>query len=189
MTSYDIQTRTIAARTLVSVTQHLHSGETDAFFADAFARLRAAGPGLEGIAGCPFVVYYGEVSDDSDGPLELNRPLARDPRDQAGAETEAATAPTGGAALTVRREPAHEEAFIRLAAKDMNWPAIAPAADALDAWLRANGRQPASPPRQVLFADPPHDVVVLRTLERIPGRDPGDGFYAAVIRSEKPANG
>lgn len=38
---------------------------------------------------------------------------------------------------------------------------------------------------------------VLRTLgrpwacvtQRIPGRDPGDGFFAAVIKSEKPANG
>jgi 16S rRNA (cytosine967-C5)-methyltransferase len=31
--------------------------------------------------------------------------------------------------------------------------------------------------------------VIRQTSERIPGRDPGDGFYAAVIRSEKPANG
>jgi hypothetical protein len=39
-----------------------------AFFNDAFARLRSAGPGVAGIAGCPFLVFYGEVSDDSDGP-------------------------------------------------------------------------------------------------------------------------
>jgi 16S rRNA (cytosine967-C5)-methyltransferase len=31
--------------------------------------------------------------------------------------------------------------------------------------------------------------VLIQTAERVPGRDPGDGFYAAVIRSEKPANG
>ena len=55
---------------------HLHADETDAFFAEAFARLRSAAPGLEGIAGCPFLVFYGEVSDDSDGPLELCRPVA-----------------------------------------------------------------------------------------------------------------
>jgi 16S rRNA (cytosine967-C5)-methyltransferase len=29
----------------------------------------------------------------------------------------------------------------------------------------------------------------VETRERIPGRDSGDGFYAAVIRSDKPANG
>ena len=152
MTSYDIQTRAIPARTLASVTRHLHLAETDDFFADAFARLRAAGPGIEGIAGCPFVVYYGEVSDDSDGPLELSRPLARDPRDER--DETAAPATTGtGTGLSMRSEPAHEEAFIRLAARDMTWPAIAPAVDALEAWLHGNGRQPAAPPRQVLIAD------------------------------------
>ncbi len=39
----------------------------------------------------------------------------------------------------------------------------------------------------VLTGLPPE--VVLHTFERIPGRDPGDGFYAAVIKSSKPANG
>jgi 16S rRNA (cytosine967-C5)-methyltransferase len=31
--------------------------------------------------------------------------------------------------------------------------------------------------------------LVLDTMLRLPGRDPGDGFYAAVINSEQPANG
>ncbi|HVT67031.1 MAG TPA: hypothetical protein VHF26_04720, partial [Trebonia sp.] len=148
MTSYDIQTRAIPARTLASVTRHLHLDQTSAFFADAFARLRAAGPGIEGIAGCPFVVYYGEVSDDSDGPLELSRPLVRDPGAR---DLDDETAAASG--LAIRGEPAHEEAFIRLAARDMTWAAIAPAVDALEAWVLGNGRQAAAPPRQVLIAD------------------------------------
>jgi 16S rRNA C967 or C1407 C5-methylase (RsmB/RsmF family) len=28
----------------------------------------------------------------------------------------------------------------------------------------------------------------VQTMRRIPGCDPGDGFYACVIKSEKPAN-
>lgn len=32
-------------------------------------------------------------------------------------------------------------------------------------------------------------ALVVETIQRIPGRDPGDGFYAAVIKSEYPANG
>jgi 16S rRNA (cytosine967-C5)-methyltransferase len=32
-------------------------------------------------------------------------------------------------------------------------------------------------------------VLPLPTMRRIPGRDPGDGFFAAVIKSGKPANG
>ena len=40
---------------------------------------------------------------------------------------------------------------------------------------------------QVVAAVPPH--LVLETMRRIPGRDPGDGFFAAVIESEVPVNG
>ena len=31
--------------------------------------------------------------------------------------------------------------------------------------------------------------LLVETMQRVPGRDAGDGFYAAVIKSEKPANG
>jgi hypothetical protein len=40
-------------------TRHVHAHAAGPFFSDSFARLRAVGPGIEGIAGCPFVVYYG----------------------------------------------------------------------------------------------------------------------------------
>jgi 16S rRNA (cytosine967-C5)-methyltransferase len=38
----------------------------------------------------------------------------------------------------------------------------------------------------VVAAVPPE--LVVETMRRIPGRDAGDGFYAAVIKSEKPVN-
>ena len=138
MARYDIQTRTIPARKLVAITRHVHANEAGPFFSDAFARLRAAGPGIDGIAGCPFVVYYGEVSDDSDGPVELCRPVAADPADPD---------------LQARTEPSHEEVFIRVAMKDMGWPALAPVADALEAWTRERRRAPAGALRQNLIAD------------------------------------
>jgi DNA-binding transcriptional MerR regulator len=138
MSRYDIQTRTIPARKLVAITRHVHANEAGPFFSDAFARLRATGPGIEGIAGCPFVVYYGEVSDDSDGPVELCRPVTADPADPD---------------LRARTEPSHEEVFIRVAMKDMGWPALAPAADALEAWIRERRRAPAGALRQILIAD------------------------------------
>ena len=144
MPRYDIQTRTIPERTLFSISRHLHANETGAFFGDAFARLRSAGPGLQGVAGCPFLVFYGEVSDDSDGPIELCRPVAAD-----------GTADPATVTADVQRrvEPAHDEAFIRIAMKDMGWPALAPAVDALEAWVREQRREPAGALRQVLIAD------------------------------------
>jgi len=144
MAEYDVQTRTIPERTLVSISRHLRAGEADAFLAEAFARLRSAGPGVEGIAGCPFLVFYGEVSDDSDGPVELCRPVA------AGSAVDQAAAMAG---VQLRVEPAHDEVFIRLAMKDMGWPALAPAVDALEAWSRDQRREPAGALRQVLIAD------------------------------------
>lgn len=144
MTSnYDIQLRTIPERTLLSLSRHLHAGETDAFFGDAFTRLRSAAPGVTGIAGCPFLVFYGEVSDDSDGPIELCRPVALD----------GATDAAAPADIQRRVEPTHDEVFIRVAMRDMGWPALAPAVDALEAWIRAQQREPAGALRQVLIAD------------------------------------
>jgi DNA-binding transcriptional MerR regulator len=144
MTSYDIQLRTIPERTVLTISRHLHTDKVEAFFDDAFGRLRSAGPGLEGIAGCPFLIFYGEVSDDSDGPMELCRPVA----DGAGANL----APANGD-LELRVEAAHEEVFVRLAMKDMNWPAMLPAFDALQAWVAEHQRESAGAPRQVLIAD------------------------------------
>jgi hypothetical protein len=144
MPPYDIQTRTIPERKLVSINSHLYANETDAFFDEAFARLRSAAPGVEGIAGCPFLVFYGEVSDDSDGPMELCRPVAH--------STIGDSAPVV-ADVQLRVEPAHEEVFIRLAMKDIGWPAMAPAVDAIEAWAREQRREPAGPLRQVLIAD------------------------------------
>jgi DNA-binding transcriptional MerR regulator len=144
MARYDIQTRNIPERTLLSISRHLHSGETEAFFSDAFTRLRSAAPGLAGIDGCPYLVFYGEVSDDSDGPVELCRPVAPD----------SAVDPAAAMAdVQLRVEPAHDEVFIRLAMKDMGWPALAPAVDALEAWMREQRREPAGALRQVLIAD------------------------------------
>ena len=143
MARYDIQTRTVPGRTLVAITRHVHANEAGPFFSDAFARLRAAGPGIEGVAGCPFVVYYGEVSDDSDGPVELCRPVAAGPAGPGPADPD----------LEARTEPSHEEVFIRVAMKDMGWPALAPAADALEAWITERRRAPAGALRQILIAD------------------------------------
>jgi DNA-binding transcriptional MerR regulator len=141
MANYDVQTRTMPARTLAAISRHLHASETDAFFTAAFAQLRSAGPGLTGIEGCPFLIFYGEVSDDSDGPMELCRPVASGITNEATAGTQ------------LRDEPAHDEAFIRLAMKEMGWPAMLPAVEALEAWIRGQRREPAGPLRQVLTAD------------------------------------
>ncbi len=61
MTTHDVTLRAMPERHLASINPHVLTSETDAFFSEAFATLRSTGPGLEGIAGCPFLVFYGEV--------------------------------------------------------------------------------------------------------------------------------
>ena len=141
-TVYDIKVRSMPERTLISINRHVGASETEAFFGEAFSRLRAGGPGLDGIGGVPFLIFYGEVSADGDGPIELCRPVAGAP---------AVPEPNGG--MQRRVEAAHDEAYIRLALKEMGWPALLPACDALERWTKQNGREPAGPLRQLLIAD------------------------------------
>lgn len=144
MPTYDIQARHIPDREVLSITRHLHASETDTFFDEAFSRLRAAGPGLEGIDGAPYLVFYGEVSDDGDGPMELCRPVVSsrgNARLKLGDDVEA------------RVEAAHDEAYVRLSMSEVGWPAILPVIDALEAWVRSHKRQPVGALRQVLIAD------------------------------------
>jgi DNA-binding transcriptional MerR regulator len=140
----NVYQRNLPTRTVACISRHLRAGETDAFFDEAFARLRALAPGLEGIAGAPFLIFYGEVSEDSDGPMELCRPLDADPQVLAGQIP---------ADIQVRREAAHEEAYIRLALKEASWPAMVPAYEALEHWASEHAREPAGAPRQLLIAD------------------------------------
>jgi len=140
----DISVRAIPERKVASICRHVTLADAGAFFAEAFPRLRAVAPGMTGIEGVPFVVYYGEVSADSDGPVELCRPVATDTPEGAVA---------GSPDIQVRTEPAHEEAYVRLTAAEMSWPRMLPFADALERWGRDHDRRPAAPLRQVLFAD------------------------------------
>src|SRR5215469_14493579 len=136
---YDIEKRSMPERKLLTISRHVTIGVTD-----AFSRLRAAARGIEGMAGCPFLVFYGDVSEDSDGPIELCRPVAPGTAEDAVA---------GLADVQFRVERAHDEAHIRLALKDMSWPALLPAYDALARWATERQRDPAGAPRQVLIAD------------------------------------
>jgi hypothetical protein len=62
-------------------------------------------PRVDGAAGAASLIYHGEVNQDSDGPVEFCWPM---PQDLAGQL--AASFP----GLTLRTEPAHQEAYIHL---------------------------------------------------------------------------
>jgi hypothetical protein len=106
-----------------------------------------APPTDDGGAGAVFSIYWGEVSDDSDGPVEWCRPV---PPGQA--EQLAVNIPE----LVLRNEPAHREAFIDLGLRGQVQPAQWPlVSQSLHAWLGEHRVQPSDLGARITYlADP-----------------------------------
>lgn len=88
-------------------------------------------PRIAGREGAMFCIFWGQVSADSDGPVEFCRPVAA-----ADAHGLAETYPE----LTLRTEPAHREAFVALGPDSgentVQWEL---ASEALRTWASENG--------------------------------------------------
>jgi len=109
---YEVEVRDVPERRLLCVIGRMHQSELVERSREVFVRpIQAAGlPRVPGDAGAAFLIFHGEVSGDSDGPVEWCRPV---PEDRAGEC--AALLPE----LKLRTEPAHQEAFVRLPASTM----------------------------------------------------------------------
>jgi effector-binding domain-containing protein len=55
--------------------------------------------------------------------------------------------------IQLRVEPSHDEAYVQLTVREMSWPEMLPAYDALALWVKESGRESAGPVRQLLIAD------------------------------------
>jgi DNA-binding transcriptional MerR regulator len=102
---YEVKIRDIPARSLLCLLRHASSEqEVWDLGKEVIGMLKARPtPRVEGIAGAAFLVYYGEVNQDSDGPVEFCWPVPQDLAGQLAA---------GLPGLTLRTEPAHQEACI-----------------------------------------------------------------------------
>ena len=124
---YEVKTREIPERSLLCVKRNV-TGEKAAwaFGKEFIALLRHYKfPQIEGRAGAFFQIFWGEVSEDSDGPIEWCRPV---PADQA--EALAARCPE----LTLRTEPAHGEAFVPIGDGQLDGADWQVGSRSLEAW-------------------------------------------------------
>jgi DNA-binding transcriptional MerR regulator len=124
---YEVKTREIPERSLLCVKRNV-TGEKAAwaFGKEFIALLRHYKfPQIEGRAGAFFQIFWGEVSEDSDGPVEWCRPV---PTDQA--EALAARCPE----LTLRTEPAHGEAFVPIGDGQVDGAEWQVGSGSLEAW-------------------------------------------------------
>ena len=139
-----VAVRDVPARRLLTLQRHVTSEELVLLGRDFIIhRMReAAVPRLEGVDGGPFCIYHGQVTADSDGPVEWCRPVP-----DADAEALAARFPD----LVLRTEPAHEEAYLHLPSAQVGEAEATVAAETLIAWVVDKGRQPAEGLRVVLL--------------------------------------
>jgi DNA-binding transcriptional MerR regulator len=94
---------------------------------------------LGGVTGPLFVVFHGEVSYDSDGPVEVCVPVDE--------------AQEGRVDRPIRAEDPHREAYVRLRKAQVGHPQILSVYDAVAAWIHANGHSIGGPPREIYFAE------------------------------------
>jgi DNA-binding transcriptional MerR regulator len=104
---YEVSTRDVPARGVLTVKRNAEGVDAAWAFGKEFPALlrHYQLPQIPGRAGAFFCTYWGEVSEDGDGPMEFCRPV---PADEA--EALAACCPE----LTLRAEPAHQEAFVNI---------------------------------------------------------------------------
>lgn len=137
---FDIQTRGVPEQKVLTLQRNVYVKGLSAFISEAhdalFSHLARAGLDTTGPS---FVIYYREVNEDSDGPVEVCVPFA------------GSLEPVGK--MHVRLEPTHHEAFTRLSKAQMAFPELLEAYGALHGWLAAEGKEQADAPREVYFAD------------------------------------
>jgi hypothetical protein len=142
---FEVTGRDIPARSLLCLKRNVDGQQGAWALGKEFVALLRARPlpRTQGRAGAAFCIYWGEVSEDSDGPIEWCRPV---PDDRA--EVLAAQFPE----LSLRTEAAHREAFVHLGPGGQISPAQWQMASAsLHAWADERGAHPSELGIRVTF--------------------------------------
>jgi DNA-binding transcriptional MerR regulator len=103
---YEVATREIPERSVLCLKRNVDPQGAWALGKEFIAILRERPlPKMEGRAGAMFTIYWGQVSADSDGPVEWCKPVP---------EAEAQALASHYPELSLRTEPAHREAYVAL---------------------------------------------------------------------------
>lgn len=136
---YEIRERDVPEQTVVTEQRHTTVHGLDSWFDECMPRLHTIAEMNGGATGPAFIIYHGEVNEESDGPVEVCVPVSPE---RAGT-IDAAT----------RVEPAHREAYTRIRKAQVEFPQILDAYEAVEQWMAQNNREMAASPREVYFTD------------------------------------
>jgi DNA-binding transcriptional MerR regulator len=135
---YEVATREMPERSVLCLKRNVDEKGAWALGKEFIAILRERPlPKMEGREGAMFSIYWGEVSADSDGPVEWCKPVP---------ESDAKTLASHYPELSLRTEPAHREAYVAIPNDPLpTGPGGTPsvhlqlAGEALRAWAGENG--------------------------------------------------
>jgi DNA-binding transcriptional MerR regulator len=134
--SLEIREREMPDQVVLTEQRHLQIGALGGWLNATRRRLADTADRYGGMVAEQFVVFHGEVNEDSDGPVEVCTPIDAA---QSGASIEVA----------IRREPAHREAYIRVTKAQYAFPQILTAYDAVEQWINMRGLTSTGPSREV----------------------------------------
>jgi DNA-binding transcriptional MerR regulator len=147
---YQVDTRHIPERRVLTILRHVENQEAVVALGKQFIAIFRERPLdlVEGIEGAAFLIYHGDVNEDSDGPVEMCRPIG-----SADEEELKARYPE----LTLRIEAEHDEAFVHLDSGGQLTPAQWDlVSTSLQEWAAEQERQPSDLAVRVTFlAIPP----------------------------------
>jgi DNA-binding transcriptional MerR regulator len=135
---YEIHERDVQEQLVLTEQRHIRVQELPDWLSSAIGRLVESAEAQGGVAAPVFVIFHGEVNEDSDGPVEVCVPVG-------------GRKPAGDTAARI--EPSHREAYTRITKAQVEYPQILSAYDAVASWIGAQGRTVAGSPREVYFTD------------------------------------
>jgi DNA-binding transcriptional MerR regulator len=136
---YDVRQRDVPGQLVLTEQRYLRITELKRWLPDAMCKLADAACQYGGVDSELFVIYHGEVNEDSDGPVEACAPVA--------------PATDLPAHVSARREPAHREAYVTITKAQLEFPQILSAYDVVADWVSSVGLAYAGPPREVYLCD------------------------------------
>ncbi|MCX4454828.1 MerR family transcriptional regulator [Streptomyces sp. NBC_01728] len=143
-----VETVDVPERVVLTEKRHTLADELPVWIPASLGRLEDGARECGGTTGAPFVVYYSEVSMESDGPAESCVPVADEAAARAWAEKRGRVSGIG-----VRVEPARRLTYARITKAQVAHPQIVAAFEAVEAWIAERGLSYDGPCREVYFAD------------------------------------
>jgi DNA-binding transcriptional MerR regulator len=124
---YDVLIKLVDEQPYVSRTKRVLVHELEPFIVDTFRELGRGGAGDPG-----FVLYYGPVNHEEDGPVEVCVPATEGDK----------------------RLPAGEIAFTEISGEQCQFPQILGAYEAVYRWAKEHGREASGPAREIYLCGP-----------------------------------